>query len=149
MKKLLRSLPMAAAFAMASPSMAQEVPQCGTSGVALQLLGSGGPISDDARASSGAIIWINGKARILIDAGGGNFAVHADAYGRKASDYSIPSYPYLFDPTKPFNGRQPNSAMQAAARTCATASRVLGLRTSISSASRISTRITAPICPRS
>ncbi len=50
---------------------------------------------------------------ILIDAGGGNFAVHADAYGRKASDYSIPNYPYLFDQTQPFNGRQPNSAMQA------------------------------------
>jgi iron complex outermembrane receptor protein len=50
---------------------------------------------------------------ILLDAGGGNFAFHADAYGRKASDYSIPSYPYLFDPSKPFNGRQPNSAMQA------------------------------------
>ena len=50
---------------------------------------------------------------ILLDAGGGNFAVHADAYGRKASDYSIPSYPYLFDQTRPVNGRQPNSAMQA------------------------------------
>jgi iron complex outermembrane receptor protein len=50
---------------------------------------------------------------ILLDAGGGNFAVHADAYGRKASDYNIPSYPYLFDPTKPFNGRQPNSAAQS------------------------------------
>src|SRR5205823_3220762 len=50
---------------------------------------------------------------ILLDTGGGNFAFHADAYGRKASDYSIPSYPYLFDPTKPFNGRQPNSAAQA------------------------------------
>jgi iron complex outermembrane receptor protein len=50
---------------------------------------------------------------ILIDTGGGNFAFHADAYGRKASDYSIPSYPYLFDHTRPVNGRQPNSAMQA------------------------------------
>jgi iron complex outermembrane receptor protein len=50
---------------------------------------------------------------ILLDTGGGNYAFHADVYGRKASDYSIPSYPYLFDPTKPFNGRQPNSAMQA------------------------------------
>jgi iron complex outermembrane receptor protein len=50
---------------------------------------------------------------ILLDAGGGNFAFHADAYGRKTSDYSIPSYPYLFDPGKPFTGRQPNSAMQA------------------------------------
>ncbi|WP_426534157.1 TonB-dependent receptor [Bradyrhizobium sp. McL0615] len=50
---------------------------------------------------------------ILLDAGGGNFAVHADAYGRKAGDYSIPGYPYLFDQTRPVNGRQPNSAAQA------------------------------------
>jgi iron complex outermembrane recepter protein len=50
---------------------------------------------------------------ILLDAGGGNFAVHADAYGRKASDYNIPGYPYLFDQTRPVNGRQPNSAAQA------------------------------------
>jgi len=49
----------------------------------------------------------------LLDAGGGNVAVHADAFGRKASDYNIPSYPYLFDPNRPFNGRQPNSAAQA------------------------------------
>src|SRR5437764_1575332 len=53
------------------------------------------------------------EGAILLDAGGGNFAVHADAYGRKSSDYNIPSYPYLTDPTRPFNGRQPNSAAQA------------------------------------
>ncbi len=50
---------------------------------------------------------------ILLDAGGNNVAVHADAYGRKSSDYSIPSYPYLFDQTRPVNGRQPNSAAQS------------------------------------
>ena len=50
---------------------------------------------------------------ILLDAGGGNFAVHADAYGRKSVDYNIPGYPYLFDQTRPVNGRQPNSAAQA------------------------------------
>lgn len=50
---------------------------------------------------------------ILLDAGGGNFAVHADAYGRRSGDYGIPSYPYLFDQTRPVNGRQPNSAAQA------------------------------------
>src|SRR4051794_29929970 len=50
---------------------------------------------------------------ILLDAGGGNFAVHADAYGRKSSDYNIPGYPYLFDQARPVNGRQPNSAAQA------------------------------------
>lgn len=41
--------------------------------MSLQLLGTGGPISDDARASSGSVIWINGKARLLIDAGGGTY----------------------------------------------------------------------------
>ena len=51
---------------------------------------------------------------ILLDAGADNFAVHADAYGRKSSDYGIPGYPYLFDKTRPVNGRQPNSAAQAA-----------------------------------
>src|SRR6478736_4628081 len=50
---------------------------------------------------------------ILLDAGGNNVAVHADAYGRKSGDYGIPSYPYLFDQTRPVNGRQPNSAAQA------------------------------------
>jgi len=50
---------------------------------------------------------------ILLDAGGNNVAVHADAYGRKSTDYAIPSYPYLFDQTRPVNGRQPNSAAQA------------------------------------
>ncbi|MGX1104994.1 MULTISPECIES: TonB-dependent receptor [Bradyrhizobium] len=50
---------------------------------------------------------------MLLDAGGNNVAVHADVYGRTTSDYSIPSYPYLFVPGQPFNGRQPNSATQS------------------------------------
>ncbi|MGF6427051.1 TonB-dependent receptor [Bradyrhizobium sp. Pha-3] len=50
---------------------------------------------------------------MLLDAGGNNVAVHADVYGRSTSDYSIPSYPYLFDQTRPVNGRQPNSATQS------------------------------------
>src|SRR6266568_5524721 len=53
------------------------------------------------------------ESGILLDAGGNNVAVHLDASGRKASDYSIPSYPYLFDQTRPVNGRQPNSAAQS------------------------------------
>jgi iron complex outermembrane receptor protein len=50
---------------------------------------------------------------MLLDAGGGNFAVHADAYGRQTSDYGIPGYPYLADQTRPVNGRQPNSATRS------------------------------------
>src|SRR5258707_1439947 len=49
---------------------------------------------------------------ILLDAGGNNVAVHLDASGRKAGDYSIPSYPYLFDQARPVNGKQPNSSAQ-------------------------------------
>jgi ribonuclease BN (tRNA processing enzyme) len=35
------------------------------------VLGSGGPELDDGRASSGYVIWHDGKARILVDMGGG------------------------------------------------------------------------------
>lgn len=51
----------------------------------LQLLGSGGPISDDLRASSGEIIWWKGKSRILIDAGGGVYLRFGQA-GAKLED---------------------------------------------------------------
>ena len=39
--------------------------------VSLQVLGSGGPESGDKRASTGYIIWIDGKSRVLVDFGGG------------------------------------------------------------------------------
>ena len=42
-------------------------------GPVLQILGSGGPIADDGRASSGYLVWLDGNARVLIDAGGGTF----------------------------------------------------------------------------
>lgn len=50
---------------------------------------------------------------ILLDGGGNNFAVHADAYGRNTSDYYIPGYPYLFDNTRPVGSHQPNSATRS------------------------------------
>jgi len=45
---------------------------CGETGVWLQVLGSGGPELDDGRASSGYVIWHDGKARLVIDMGGGS-----------------------------------------------------------------------------
>jgi iron complex outermembrane receptor protein len=38
------------------------------------------------------------ESGVLLDAGGGNFALHADAYGRTTRDYQIPSYPYCLFP---------------------------------------------------
>lgn len=45
---------------------------CGETGVAVQVLGSGGPeITYNNRASSGYLVWIDGAARVLVDAGSG------------------------------------------------------------------------------
>jgi ribonuclease BN (tRNA processing enzyme) len=44
---------------------------CGTTPVAVQILGSGGPRINPTRASSSYLLWLDGHARILIDMGGG------------------------------------------------------------------------------
>jgi ribonuclease BN (tRNA processing enzyme) len=48
-------------------------------GVAVQVLGSGGPIADDARASSSYLVWVDGKSRVMIDTGGGSFLRFGEA----------------------------------------------------------------------
>jgi ribonuclease BN (tRNA processing enzyme) len=60
----------------------------GGSGVALQVLGSGGPIADDPRASSGYLVWVDGHARALVDAGGGVFQRFA-ASGAALEDLEV------------------------------------------------------------
>ena len=51
------------------PARAQS---CGVQGVAVQVLGSGGPELEDKRASSSYLVWEDGQARVLVDAGGGS-----------------------------------------------------------------------------
>ncbi len=48
-------------------------------GVALQVLGSGGPIADDARASTAYVVWADGRSRALIDMGSGSFVRFGEA----------------------------------------------------------------------
>jgi len=45
---------------------------CGAQGVAVQVLGSGGPELQDKRASSSYLIWRDGVPRVLVDSGGGS-----------------------------------------------------------------------------
>jgi ribonuclease BN (tRNA processing enzyme) len=52
-----------------SPVKAQS---CGSTDLAVQVLGSGGPELQDKRASTSYLIWDHGTARVLIDAGGGS-----------------------------------------------------------------------------
>src|SRR5271155_1536239 len=51
------------------PAPAQS---CGATGLAVQVLGSGGPEMQDKRASTSYLVWQNGSARVVLDAGGGS-----------------------------------------------------------------------------
>ncbi len=64
------SLP-AVLLALTSLSAAGPRP-CGTKGIAVQVLGSGGPEMQDQRASASYLVWRDGRARVLVDAGGGS-----------------------------------------------------------------------------
>lgn len=53
--------------------------ECGATGMFLQVLGSGGPAPDVGRASSSYLVWVEGKARLMVDAGGGAFLRFAES----------------------------------------------------------------------
>jgi hypothetical protein len=53
------------------PASPAGAPACPSARVAVQVLGSGGPIAEGSRASSSYLVWMDGKARVLVDAGGG------------------------------------------------------------------------------
>lgn len=59
---------------------------CANNALALQVLGSGGPLADDERAGASNIVWIDGKAKILVDAGAGSFVRYGQS-GAKFEDH--------------------------------------------------------------
>ena len=72
------------------------------------------PRGINLQTKGGALSVDNGlEGAFLLDARDDKFAFHADAFGRRADDYRIPSYPYLFppDPAPTVNGRQPNTSL--------------------------------------
>lgn len=50
----------------------------------MQVLGSGGPIADDARASTAYVVWVDGESRALIDMGSGSFL----RFGEAGADFN-------------------------------------------------------------
>jgi ribonuclease BN (tRNA processing enzyme) len=68
-----------------SPATAQS---CGSTGLAVQVLGSGGPELQDKRASTSYLIWENGRTRVIVDAGGGS-ALRFGQSEAKMSEVSI------------------------------------------------------------
>jgi ribonuclease BN (tRNA processing enzyme) len=60
-------------------------PVPGVHQIAVQVLGSGGPELDDGRASASYLIWVDGHARLLVDAGPGS-SVNFGASGARLED---------------------------------------------------------------
>jgi len=58
---------------------------CKDASVVLQVLGSGGPELSDRRASSSYLVWVNGKARVLVDTGAGS-SLNFERSGAKFKD---------------------------------------------------------------
>jgi ribonuclease BN (tRNA processing enzyme) len=60
---------------------------CGP-GLRLQVLGSGGPEATGRRAGSGYLVWIDGQARVLVDAGSG-ISLRFGASGARFEDLAL------------------------------------------------------------
>ncbi|AFT80223.1 beta-lactamase-like protein [Alteromonas macleodii str. 'Black Sea 11'] len=58
--------------AVAAENAVQSATQLACHNVSVQVLGSGGPELDDGRASSAYVVWVDDKARVLVDAGSGS-----------------------------------------------------------------------------
>src|SRR5215470_12829154 len=67
----VRFLPLVSLWLSCAFLPAAAAQSCGAQGVFMQVLGSGGPELQDKRASSSYLVWENGQARVLVDAGGG------------------------------------------------------------------------------
>src|SRR3984957_10986082 len=62
----------ASIFSVCGASRATAQSCGGAASLAVQVLGSGGPESQDKRASTSYLIWDHGSARVILDAGGGS-----------------------------------------------------------------------------
>lgn len=67
---------------------------CSSEPLAVQVLGSGGPIAGGTRASTGYLVWRGGRAVVMVDAGGGTFLRFGEA-GARLEDLSLLAISHL------------------------------------------------------
>jgi len=70
------------ALALGASTGAVMADSCGDKGVALQVLGSGGPELRRPRASTSYVVWHDGRSIALIDSGGGSALRFAESGAR-------------------------------------------------------------------
>lgn len=78
----------------ASAAFAQDAPFCGDKGVWVQILGAGGEELNDGQAGSAYLIWIDNRARLLLDTGPGS-SVGFDRSGASFADIDAIAYTNL------------------------------------------------------
>ncbi len=81
-----------AVVSIAAPAQ-QSSPTCGTSGIAVQVLGSGGP-ELAGRASASYLVWRDGNAAVVVDLGGGAALRFREA-GAKLADVQLIALSHL------------------------------------------------------
>ncbi len=64
---------------------AADAPPCGEEGVWIQILGAGGPELDDTRAAASYVVWLDNRARLLVDTSPGA-SVGFDKIGARFED---------------------------------------------------------------
>jgi ribonuclease BN (tRNA processing enzyme) len=84
---------MCGVLALAVPSAA-SAQSCAAGPTTLQILGSAGPYLQKDRASSSYLLWIDGKARMLVDMGGGAYLRFAQS-GAQLSDLALIAVSHL------------------------------------------------------
>jgi ribonuclease BN (tRNA processing enzyme) len=75
-------------------SAAPAQSNCAAEPLALQVLGSGGPYPAGSRASSGYLVWRDGRAVAMIDVGGGTFLRFGET-GARLADLSLLAISHL------------------------------------------------------
>ena len=79
-RHVFRLVAFVATIACGNSTSAQGI--CATAPLAVQVLGSGGPLAGDARASTSYLVWRAGRAIVLVDAGGGSFLRFGESHAR-------------------------------------------------------------------
>jgi ribonuclease BN (tRNA processing enzyme) len=88
----MRRLLITAALLTVAPFASAQ--NCHGTGIAVQVLGSGGPELQTKRASSSYLVWVDGKARVLVDAGGGS-ALRFGESGAQMTDLDVILFTHL------------------------------------------------------
>jgi ribonuclease BN (tRNA processing enzyme) len=90
---MMRSIPVGLLVALLATSNG-SAQTCAGNPVAVQILGSGGPVFNAERASASYLLWVGGQARLLFDIGGGSHLRFSQS-GAKLADLAMVGISHL------------------------------------------------------